>query len=367
MKKFVLAILALAVISLAIAGCSDNGTQPGSVTSLDGRNQENAKALLSVGKVVVANRGSGTISVIDAWNAEVSGTYNLPADSAEPTPEPMYVVHIKPLRRVFVGDRANNRVAVFDDTSFETVGTVPAGNGVFHMWADLRGRQLWVNNDIDNTTTVIDPSSLAVITTVPTPADLVGMGGKPHDVVLDPRGNLAFVSILGVAGDNDYVVQFSTSTFAETGRAAVGKDPHVSLNLRDNKLYVPCQNSDVVVVLDRFTMEQISEIAVPGAHGAGMTRNGRFFYTTNLPGGGAGALYTIDTMKNGIVGGPVDSPYPVPHNIALAPNGMRMFVTHSGGTADKVSVYAMKGWDPTPAFVGEVTVGLNPFGLAYVQ
>ena len=58
----------------------------------------------------------------------------------------------------------------------------PAGRGVFHMWADYRGRQLWVNNDIDKTTTVIDPSTLEVLATVPTPADLVAMGGKPHDV-----------------------------------------------------------------------------------------------------------------------------------------------------------------------------------------
>jgi YVTN family beta-propeller protein len=367
MQKFALVFSALAVFCLALAGCSDNSTEPGSGLSLEAQAEADDKALLAVGKVVVANRGSGTISVIDAWTAEVSGTYALPATAGEPTPEPMYVVHTKPHHRVFVGDRANNRVAVFDDRSFEVIGTVPAGNGVFHMWADFRGRQLWVNNDIDNTTTVIDPGSLTVITTVPTPADLVGMGGKPHDVILDPRGGMAFVSVLGVAGDNDYVVQFSTSTFAETGRAAVGKDPHLSLNQRDNRLYVPCQNSNVVVVLNRFTMVQETEIAVPGAHGAGMTRSGRFFYTTNLPGGGVGALYTIDTMKNSVVGDPVDSPYPVPHNIALAPNGMRMFVTHSGGAADKVSVFGMRGWDPTPDFVTEVTVGLNPFGIAWVQ
>jgi hypothetical protein len=63
----------------------------------------------------------------------------------------------------------------------------------------------------------------------------------------------------------------------------------------------------------------------------------------------------------------VDSPYPVPHNIALSPSGRRLFLTHSGATSDKVTVYRTSRWDPTPELVGEVTVGLNPFGLAYVR
>jgi DNA-binding beta-propeller fold protein YncE len=174
------------------------------------------------------------------------------------------------------------------------------------------------------------------------------------------------VSVLGVAGDNDYVVQFDTASFDETGRAAVGKDPHLSLARQHNRLYVPCQNSNVVVVLNRITMEPMTDIEVPGAHGAGMSRNGRYFYTANLPGGGTNALYTIDTRSNALVGDPVDSPYPVPHNIAMSPNGKKLFLTLSGGSSDKVTVYRMVGWDPVPQYFAEVTVGLNPFGLAYI-
>ena len=111
-------------------------------------------------------------------------------------------------------------------------------------------------------------------------------------------------------------------------------------------------------------MEKI--IAVPGAHGAGMARNGRFLYTSNLPGGGTGALYTISTQDNSVVGSAVDSPYPVPHNLSLTPNGKNLFVTHSGAAADKVTIYRMSGMSPVPEFVDEVTVGLNPFGLTYV-
>ena len=97
-----------------------------------------------------------------------------------------------------------------------------------------------------------------------------------------------------------------------------------------------------------------------------MARNGKFFYTTNLPGGGIDGLYTIDTRTSAVVGEPTDTPYPVPHNIALTPNSHKLYVTHSGATADKVTFYTMTSTDPVPVLAGDFTVGLNPFGLAYV-
>lgn len=318
------------------------------------------------GKIVVANRGSGDISIIDARLGELVMNVPLPQDAGDNFPEPMYVVYTRTGNQVFVGDRANDRVVVFDANDFSVVGTVSAGRGVFHMWADRHGKQLWVNNDIDNTTTVINPRNLTVIATIPTPADLVAMGGKPHDVILEPLGKLAYISVLGLPGENDYIVQFRTDKFEETGRTAVGKDPHLSLNGRNRYLYVPTQGSNAVYILNRINMEIVDVLDVPGAHGAGMTFNGKYFYTTNLTGGGTDALFTINTKSNKVIGDPADSPYPVPHNITLTQRPDRLYVTHSGGASDKVTFYDVSYRDPIPAFAGEVTVGLNPFGLSFV-
>jgi YVTN family beta-propeller protein len=317
------------------------------------------------GRVVVANRGSGSISVIDALTDELLGTYNLPMSADDALPEPMYVVYGAAKNRVFVGDRANDRVVVYDARDLSVEALVPTGQGVFHMWADPQGQQLWVNNDVDNTSTVIDPNTLDVIATVPTPADLVAMGGKPHDVMLGPQGRYAYITVLGLPTAHDYVVQFSTETFMEVARAEVGKDPHLGLFRQNPFLYVASQNSNQVRVLDRETLAWIADIDVPGAHGAGMPRNGRHFYTTNLPGGGTGALYTIDTQTNAVVGAPVNTPYSVPHNLVLTPNSQKLFVTHSGPNTT-VTIYTIAGNDPTPVYAGEVTVGSNPFGLTYV-
>ena len=226
----------------------------------------------------------------------------------------MYVVFSKKGNCVFVGDRANNRVVVFDADDYSVVETIDAGAGVFHMWVDDRDRQLWVNNDIDNTSTVIDLVTLDVITTVATPADLLAGGYKLHDVILEPKGRFAYVTLLGGSDPNDYLVQFSTDTFQEVNRVAVGKDPHVSLTQNNDLIYVPAQNSNVVSVLNRETLELVEEITIPGAHGAGMSPNGQVFYTTNLTASGTDGLFAIDTKTNTVIGS-ADTPYAVPHNM----------------------------------------------------
>lgn len=320
-----------------------------------------------LGQIIVANRNAGTISVIDASTDEITGTYRLPGEN----PQPMYVVWSQTTNRVFVGDRTNNTVVVFDGSDFSVIASVPVGAGVFHMWADVQAKhQLWVNNDIDKTTSVIDPVSLQTLATVATPKDLVDMGGKPHDVLVSPEGDFAYISVLGVSGENDYIVQFSTKTFQETARAAVGKDPHLSATFANNYLYVPCQNSNVIVVLNRKTLAHVETIEAPGAHGAGMPFNGETFYTTNLPNGGTGGLIGVDTATN-LVSSQTDAPLAVPHNIALAPNfrpaadAQKLYITHSGATANTVSVYDVS--DTSPEFVATIETGLNPFGIAFMR
>jgi YVTN family beta-propeller protein len=313
------------------------------------------------GRVVVADRASGTISVIDAATDQLFGTFALPAGDNDP--EPMYVSYVRQGNRVFVGDRGNDRVVVFDAEDYSVVATIPTGQGVFHQWADRRGHRLWVNNDIDNTATVIDPVSLKVLGTVAMPADLIADGYKPHDVILGPNGRFAYVTLLGGA-EHDWLVQFDTVTMSEVNRVEVGLDPHVSLHPRNSNIYVPAQNSDVVTVLDRTTLRLVAELDVPGAHGATMSPNGRIFYTTNLPGGGSDGLFAIDTRTNTVIGSS-DTPYAVPHNVVVT-NNRQLFLTHSGATSDKVTIYDVSMHNPVPTYRAEVTVGFNPFGIAYV-
>jgi hypothetical protein len=62
-----------------------------------------AQAASARGRFVVANRGSGSISVIDAKSWQLIDTVMLPPGDAQP--EPMYVVYTAAVSRVWVGDR----------------------------------------------------------------------------------------------------------------------------------------------------------------------------------------------------------------------------------------------------------------------
>lgn len=350
----------LAVLILTLFGLMTSS--PGMASGDDGYEHGCTKR---AGHIVVANRGSGTISVIDVASNTVQQTIALPA--ADNPSEPMYVTYSPRADRVFVGDRANNRVVVYNSRSFEYETSVPTGRGVFHMWADPSDSQLWVNNDIDNTSTVIDPVTLDVLATVAMPADLVAQGGKPHDVILSPSGNAAFVTMIGFSGDNDYIVKFNTESFQETARAAVGKDVHVSLTRRNKLLYAPTQLTNAVYILRRSDLSLVKLLDIPGAHGAGMAHNGRTFYTTNISGGGTAGLFAIDTRRNEVIGHAVDTPFPTPHNIALSLRDNQLYVTHSGASADQVSVYKIDRRSRLPQLETTLTVGTNPFGLAYVR
>ncbi len=308
-------------------------------------------------KVIVANRGSGSVSVIDTKTDMVYETVELP-DNAEP----MYVIPQNFSNRVFVGDRANNRLVVLNNHDFSIETTVDVGQGVFHMWADYFGKQLWVVNDVDKTLSVINTHSLSTIATLPIPADLAAKNGFPHDVIVSPAGFLAYVTILGVDGENDYVVQYYTPTFTEIGRTAVGKDAHLSMQFFDDNLFVPCQGANAVYVIDRFSMKVVKIIDVPGAHGAGMPLFGGIFYTSNLPGGGENGIYGINIFSQEIVGS-VDTPFPVPHNFSVNSRGSKLYLTHSGASSNKVSVYKTSR-HKVPEFVTDITVGLNPFGIS---
>jgi len=320
-------------------------------------------------KIVVANRRSGTLSVIRVKTDEIVATIALPYDASagEPLPEPMYVVYTRVRDRVFVGDRSNRRIVVYDAEDFSVVATIPGGDGIFHMWTDPRNRQVWVNNNIENTVTVIDARTLSVLTTIALPADLIADSRIPHDVMLDRQfAYITMVASPGGTGNGDYVLKYSLDTFEEVARARVGDDPHLALALKSKLLYVPTQISNTVTVLRRTDLEQVTDVPVPGAHGVAVPRSGNILYVTDLPGGQTDTLYTIDTRTNTLVGDPVDAPYGIAHNMVTNTSQRKLYVTHSGNIQNKVTVWEISNQDPVPVLLGEVRVGLNPFGIALV-
>ncbi|MDJ0590378.1 MAG: beta-propeller fold lactonase family protein [Pleurocapsa sp. MO_226.B13] len=321
------------------------------------------------GQIVIANRASGNISILDTRTGEELRTVDLPFSEGETSPEPMYVYHLLSTNEIVVNDRANNRVVFFDQTTYEVTRTVETGAGNFHMWVDPQEKQLWVVNDLDVALTVVELETNET-TKVQLPETAIGTNAIPHDVILDPSGLYAYVTVLREDNpDSDLLLKFDTATFEILDTAEVGKDPHLSLAPESNLLYVPTQNSNRIDVFDRRGTElvKVNSIEQPGVHGIDFGLDGRYLYTTNLPGGGANGLLAIDARTNEIVGDldGIDTPFPSPHNVWLTGDGQRLFMTHSGSEASQVSFYSLD--DPTrPVLLDSVEVnGLNPFGLAF--
>lgn len=321
--------------------------------------------------IVVANRGTGNISILDEVTGELIRTVDLPAGSGENQPDPLYVYNLISTNEVVVDDRANNRVVFFDSETFEVTGTVETGAGNFHMWASPQEDQLWVANDIDNTLTVIDPQTKQEITRVALPDEIVGSDSLPHDVTIDPSGDFAYVTVFQNDNpDNDLLVKVDANTFEILDTAPVGKDPHVSINPESNLVYVPGADTGRIDVFDRRGTEltQVDSIDQPGAHGIEFSNDGSVIYTTNLPTGvpgtGENGLFVIDPLTNEIITD-VDTSAPGPHNVWLNGDNSRLFLSHSGAEASTVDVFNVE--DPTNPILIETieTEGLNPFGLAY--
>ncbi len=317
-------------------------------------------AITDRGQVWTADRVSGQLTVVD-----VASTRAVRQDFFGG--EPMYVNYSDAADLVLVGDRRNNLVVALDPTTGARVGSASVPAGVFHQWIAPGGTQLWVNSDIDRSTSVVDVTTMEVVATIPMPAELADTeSAKPHDVFVDPDGGAAFVSYLGFGDDDDWVVRFDTTTFAETHRMAVGMDPHLFAIPGSDVIYVPCQDTEQVLVLNRADLAQVADIAVPGAHGIIGSPDGASVYVTNLPGAGPEGVFGINTATNSLIRAEgADTPMVgKPHNLAMSDDGANLYVTHSGPTSTLLSVMDVDA--AGPVLNTTVQVGLNPFGLGFV-
>ncbi|POR14847.1 hypothetical protein BWK58_15410, partial [Flavobacterium columnare] len=299
--------------------------------------------------VAVANRNSSSISFFDANTNSIISTLKIPNS------EPMYVVFVPTKDKLYVGDRKNKQVHIINPSTKKIENSISVGNGVFHMWADELGKRLWVNNDIDNTISVIDLSSNSIIKTI-------NVDMKPHDVFLTKDGTKAYISVINSNQSvPDKVYLYSTNNYEKLKEVNVGKDPHLFHLSNYNKLIVPCQSGEVYNI-DGEKLEIISQKLYPGAHGLYPSPNLETIFITNITGGQIYSLKTNDLTQNE---SPISSSKPIPHNIVLNKEGTKIFATHSGPNNTSVSVYKIS--QNKLIHEQDITVENNPFGLTYYK
>ncbi|MEU1463572.1 beta-propeller fold lactonase family protein [Streptomyces sp. NPDC005727] len=175
--------------------------------------------------------------------------------------------------RVYVPNTNSDTVTVIDPKTYKIIETIPVGRQPQHVVPSWDLRTLWVNNDLGNSLTPIDPRT--------------GKAGKPVDVH-DPY-NLYFTP------DGKYAVVMAS------------KDRHL-------------------VFRDAHTMKQVKAVPVDcaGVNHADFSIDGRYFIVSCEF---SGELLKVDTAKMEVIGEQkLAVNGAMPQDVKVAPDGKRFYI-----------------------------------------
>ena len=353
MKKLILGVLSLSLLYYSCQTEELSSENENQTEELSAEEQQKFSQYIGGFKYfLVANRGSGTVTVFDAKSTEFVKEITLPDSTAQPT----YLAHSRRNNSFYVGDFANQKVVYYNARTFEKEGEIAIDEGAFHLWANDFVGQLWVNNIVSKTTSVIDLRSNTVINTLPLPTAEIPQlteNAVQHDVTISLNGRFAYVTILDGA-DLSYVVQYDTRTQKYIKHETVGGDAHLLATIRD--LYVPSQNSSELTVFDSRKLVKKDNIEFPSTHG--VAGSFKYVFTTGIADQKVGV---INRFTNEVVSS-IESPFAVPHNVATNFRANILFLAHSGAQQNMVSFFDVSR-------KGEISLkssypsGLNPFGV----
>ena len=184
----------------------------------------------------------------------------------------------------------------------------------------LAAGQLLVLNKSADTLAFVDPDKLEVLATVAT-------GHAPHEVAVDATGSTAYISNYGTQTDPGHTL----SVVDVAGRRAVTvidlgefTRPHGIVIAQDGSLWVTCEGSQAVVVVDPkerkvvrsfSTGEQVTHMIV-------LAPGGGKAFTANI---GSDTVTMIDASTGEVTRIPVGKG---PEGIDITPDGRQVWVAH---------------------------------------
>jgi len=309
------------------------------------------------GFFAIANRTSGTVSIYNSKSLDKTAEIVLPDEDAAPT----YVVHSEEKQLLYISDFNTQKVWVYNTPELEFVNSFPIEAGGFHMWGSDRTDQLWVNNIVSKTTSVINTNSGETLATLPLEVDGIEFeeDAAQHDVIISSNGRFAYVSVFSQTGAN-YVIQYNTSNFKVMNIEEVGGDPHLSANRRN--LFILSQDDANIKEYRFANLKPTGKMAsIPNAHGV-TPRGNRSLFITNISGR---QIATYD-VESGTTTSTVDASASagVSHNVAFGKKGRTLASTNSGGTTVD---FFKANRDGELTLLQTDESGGNPFGLVYFE
>lgn len=297
--------------------------------------------------VWVANQRSNSVSVINAAGNTVIA--NVPAGQ---TPQ---VLAVNPSgTRIYVSTHGQGNaglVTVIDTSNYEIVANVPVGKNPTGLVVNPAGTRLYVLNSGDNTMSVIDTTTNAVI------GQPIAVVAGPSDVVISPDGTKLYISASN-AGAIQVLATMNNQQIGpliQIGGAPAG----LALNPAGTRLYAGDIIKSSVGVIDTQSATVVAT-APAGAGAIAVTSNpaGTRVYAANFGGGQGTTVSVINTSNNTLA-----STIAVgnsPHGLAMDATGTALYVTNQ--RSNNVSVV-----DPASnTVVATIPVDGSPLGVAIV-
>ena len=203
------------------------------------------------------------------------------------------------------------------------------------------GPKAYVGNFKDDSVSVIDTSSRAVLATLPVAAG-------PDGIVITPDGATAFVS--GSSATSVSVIDTATDKVAPA--IEVGKGPQGLAVTPDGRwLLVAVNGEDRVALVDVGGRRVVGSIAVAKPHTIAVRADGKLAYVTSQEPGHF-ALSIVDLAARSVVGSvPVEKP---PRDLEFGHDGRMLYFTLAG-------VAALQVLDPaTNKIVAQIPTGASP-------
>jgi YVTN family beta-propeller protein len=238
--------------------------------------------------------------------------------------------------RVYVPNERGGKVVVIDPETFEIVDRMVVGEYPEHVSPSWDGQLLYVNNMNADSMSVIDPRTGKVTDEVSIPF--------PYNLYFTPDGKRAIVvqDMVHGAPEDENGLRFLTNPgFRELGFVPIkwaGAD-HLDFSADGKTLYLTCEYSGRVAVVDVATMRVTADIAVGGfPTDVRLAPDGRHLFVANQL---LHNLTVIDTATNKVV--EIVKLQKGSHGLALGRDATVLFVTNR--LAGSVSVVDVETWD----------------------
>lgn len=262
------AVLAAGAVLAALAGC---GAGKGDSEALG------TEGVRKPAKPKVAPGLPGMPPVLDPKDAY-----------AADRPNALQPVAKKFLQRIYVPNTESNTVSVIDPKKFEVIETIKVGNQPQHVVPSWDMKTLWVNNDLGDSLTAIDPVTGKTGRTVEV--------SDPYNLYFTPNGKHAVVM---ASMDRELVFRDpKTMNRNKTVPVTCAGVNHADFSMDGRYFIVSCEFSGELLKVDTEKMEVVGQQKIPfkGAmpQDVKMSPDGKTFYIADMM---AHGMWVLDGDK----------------------------------------------------------------------